>query len=919
MDENEAKIHIFLIWNDKLARTLVLVIIILCLFLSISLSFLSGIFVLAAYIGGFIIFNSVFRYKSEAPNFLSVVTGKQRGTASVQQLKAWCAVCGSGKCNRHRPSPSSHAQQPWIGLEVPDEIDEAIEDFLNKTLKEFVYSWYSNLSADESFVLELRQSIRYAASVLLRRGLQVDLAHVIINKLIPAGLSHLDDYLGALRLSSRQQMPLDKAALQYLGPRVHPAARNRDNELSYLRQLTALLLVQLLPPNQLYCKNFSVLIRELLSGWILLPVTDVLADPAIVNSLLLLLLDNYTLSQYPDRPPTRVEFLARFVSSVPVFHGSALRLDLSSVLKDQSLLYPFMQFLKGEGCVNILQFCLDVEEFNRKMLTPDLSKQDLENLYEEAWDLFSVYFSVESPDKIHFSQQLVTEMHAVLQEPAENIIKLRTTPPLFQAYEYAYSLLENSLCPLFHESDDYFIFLCGQRLPSGYSKSGSRSTKKWSDGGAVARLSNRLHKIKGALRAQPVEGHAYDADSTLDLGGTEFAEDLQLSDTSESYRDLSAWRISIPYVDTRQDANNKPYPVFNIDVQRIDVKSEEDPESYHWTVDRRYHDFYTLESKLTEFHGEFPDTQLPPKRILFGPRGTEFMESKRQVFEEFLQHLLQKPTLRGSDLLHSFLRSSGEFVPAGPGGIAGAMPEGLGRMIRRSVPLRLRKERGQHLDTFLNAFIASTEGTKTKPSKYEWKDMSLETPRKVRCLTKTVFQNNFGVESSQSLFALSTTRSPSNSSLPVQGVFDCLLYLAVRLFGAPQTVVRVAMAIRAVAHNTVNALCSFYLDRKLRKLLIAPRLAHLVRLLQGAVFQPKGSTPSPAELEVRAARALAQLQTLVPNYIARWAGPAYQAGLLTLFSALQSPALNKQLVYTLLDVVAAELYPDLATGEISPQ
>jgi hypothetical protein len=39
-----------------------------------------------------------------------------------------------------------------------------------------------------------------------------------------------------------------------------------------------------------------------------------------------------------------------------------------------------------------------------------------------------------------------------------------------------------------------------------------------------------------------------------------------------------------------------------------------------------------LESKLTEFHGEFPDTQLPPKRILFGPRGTEFMESKRQVF-----------------------------------------------------------------------------------------------------------------------------------------------------------------------------------------------------------------------------------------------------------------------------------------------
>jgi hypothetical protein len=46
------------------------------------------------------------------------------------------------------------------------------------------------------------------------------------------------------------------------------------------------------------------------------------------------------------------------------------------------------------------------------MLTPDVNKQELEHLYKEAWDLFSVYFSPESPDKIHFSEQIVTEMHA---------------------------------------------------------------------------------------------------------------------------------------------------------------------------------------------------------------------------------------------------------------------------------------------------------------------------------------------------------------------------------------------------------------------------------------------------------------------------------------------------------------------------
>ncbi|XP_067005138.2 sorting nexin-14 [Anabrus simplex] len=911
MDPAQAKTVIFLLWNDRLARTSVLLVIILSLFLTISLSFVSGLLVVGAYIGGFIAFSTIFSYRSEAPNLLALLTGRQRGITSSSQLKL-CAVCGDGKCNRHRPR--AHSQQPWLDLYIPEELDEAVEEFLNKVLSEFVYVWYQDLSTDESFVLELRQSIRYASSVLLRRGLQVDLAYIITAKLIPAGLSHLDDYLGSIRLSKRQQMPLERAALQYLGPRLHPAARNRENELDYLRQLTTLLLPQLLPAHQLECKNYSVLIRELLCGWVLLPLADVLADPSIVNSLLLLLLDRHLLTQYPNTTPSKVEFLSRFVSSVPVLRTSALRLDIASVLKDQELLYPFMQFLKGEGSVNVLQFCLDVEEFNRKMLNPELNAQDLENIYKEAWDLYSVYFSPASPDRIPFNPSVVDEMYAVLMEPAENIVKLRTTPPLFQAYEFAYSQLENSLGPLFHQSDDYYTLLCGQRLPSGYNKSGSRASKKWSDGGAVARISNRLHKIKGVLRAQPVEGHTFDNDSALVLGETEFAEDVPLSDSS-TYRDLSAWRVSIPSVENRLDINNKHFPIFNINVQRIDVKSEDDPESYHWTVDRRYNDFYVLESKLTEFHGEFIDLHLPPKRILFGPRGVEFMESKRQCFEEFLQRLLQKPNLRGSDLLHSFLRSPSEFVST-TGGITGAMPEGLGRMIRRSVPLKLRKERGQHLDTFLNTFLSSTEGAKTRPSKYEWKDVNVETTRKVRCLTKSVFGDNFGVPSNQPLFAIAGTGM--SCSVPMQGIFDCFLYLAVKVFGAPLSAVRLAMAIRAMSHNTLNALCRYYLDKKLKKLLVAPRLAHLVRLLKGAIFNPRSPPASQAELTARASRALEQLQSIVPHFIANWVGPSYKDGIHTLFSAVQNPALNKQVVYTLLDIIAIELYPDLVTEISAP-
>lgn len=78
---------------------------------------------------------------------------------------------------------------------------------------------------------------------------------------------------------------------------------------------------------------------------------------------------------------------------------------------------------------------------------------------------------------------------------------------------------------------------------------------------------------------------------------------------------------------------------------------------------RRYLEFYVLESKLTEFHGNvhpdvtshrsavsfkgkfhsvslcpgtFADAQLPSKRII-GPKNFEFLNSKREEFEEYLQ------------------------------------------------------------------------------------------------------------------------------------------------------------------------------------------------------------------------------------------------------------------------------------------
>lgn len=223
----------------------------------------------------------------------------------------------------------------------------------------------------------------------------------------------------------------------------HVALTNRNVELDYLRCMARQILPILLPASCHQCKTFHLLSRELLAGWILLPLSDAAADPSVLNTLLHYLLstkqgardDGYekrdTGNANPggktvvsplhdqhqkgnenqnekeegaletdeakvvedhkldpnskDVMPTesylsqaesssdRVKFLETFVPKTEdksdLWHPS-----LETILKNQSLLFAFMQFLKTHLDINVLQFCLDVEEFNSRSVDDALFK-----------------------------------------------------------------------------------------------------------------------------------------------------------------------------------------------------------------------------------------------------------------------------------------------------------------------------------------------------------------------------------------------------------------------------------------------------------------------------------------------------------------------------------------------------------------
>ena len=150
-------------------------------------------------------------------------------------------------------------------------------------------------------------------------------------------------------------------------------------------------------------------------------------------------------------------------------------MDLSALLKNTELIYPFLQHLKKNGGVNYLHFCLAVETFNKKMMVVDLSEDDLKTLHASAKDLYDTYIKIGSPSFIKFDDDIVKDIGEIINlghtgriissnAMNENktitlfsfteIQKLRTSPPLFRAYEQVYNYLEDNLCPRFHTSEE---------------------------------------------------------------------------------------------------------------------------------------------------------------------------------------------------------------------------------------------------------------------------------------------------------------------------------------------------------------------------------------------------------------------------------------------------------------------------------
>ncbi|XP_078412914.1 sorting nexin-14 isoform X9 [Cetorhinus maximus] len=706
---------------------------------------------------------------------------------------------------------------------------------------------------------------------------------------------------------------LQQAALEEYGPDLHLALRSRRDELLYLRKLTELLFPYILPPKATECSSLALLIQEILAGSVFLPSLDFLADPDTVNHLLLIFIDDSPPEPATEPPSPLVPFLQKYADARNKAQ-SALKLELKEIREQQDLLFRFMNFLKQEGAVHVLQFCFTVEEFNDRILRPELTDNEKQTLHEEVKKIYETYCLDESIDKIKFDPFIVEEIQQVAEGSYRDVVKLQTMRCLFEAYEHVMNLLETVFTPMFCHSDEYFRYLLkGAESPTRNSKSNRsslnlddfRGSNKRGESFGISRIGS---KLKGVFKSTTMEG-AMLPNYELPAGDDDLVEEAtvvseddlleELAITPNAQRNLSAWKISIPFLDLYFDSKKEKVPVFCIEVDRNEEGSEG-----HESVCRRYFEFYALESKLTEFHGSFPDAQLPSKRLI-GSKNFDFLNSKREEFQEYLQNLLKHPELSNSQLLADFLSPDGcesQFLEK-------ILPDvNLGKIIK-SVPGKLIKEKGQHLELFLTAFINSCEASKPKPSRPELTILS-PTSENDKKLYNDLYKNN--ANRSESI-EKKYNQNYFMEMMTLDGIYDYLMYVGRVVFHMPDWLHHLLMGVRILFKNTLEAYSDNYLQHKLSQLLQEHRVVSLITLLRDSVFCENTEPRSIEGRQRRAKQTFDEMMNYIPDFFVKCIGEeAKYEGIRLLFEGLQQPVLNKQLTYVLLDIVLQELFPELS-------
>ena len=181
------------------------------------------------------------------------------------------------------------------------EVSDAIEDIINKVIRDFLWSWYQNISSSPAFPTAVSSVIHSAMEHLLDRLASIDASALLVKRILPKITDHIEQFRqsevsvrgAGLEKQFTQSEELDlMLASRYASKgsgKLHPAIENlsttftKQTEEMHLRQLVEKALPAVLPERDSKSRAVNIVVRELVACCVLYPVMQMVTDPDFWN------------------------------------------------------------------------------------------------------------------------------------------------------------------------------------------------------------------------------------------------------------------------------------------------------------------------------------------------------------------------------------------------------------------------------------------------------------------------------------------------------------------------------------------------------------------------------------------------------------------------------------------------------------
>nr|XP_054340136.1 sorting nexin-25 isoform X3 [Pongo pygmaeus] len=190
-----------------------------------------------------------------------------------------------GVSHRTRPGTSSspvygnsHESAQSRRAVISHNMDKALKEVFDYSYRDYILSWYGNLSRDEGQLYHLLlEDFWEIARQLHHRLSHVDVVRVVCNDVVRTLLTHFCDLKAANARHEEQPRPFV----------LHTCLRNSDDEVRFLQTCSRVLVFCLLPSKDVQSVSLRIMLAEILTTKVLKPVVELLSNPDYINQMLL--------------------------------------------------------------------------------------------------------------------------------------------------------------------------------------------------------------------------------------------------------------------------------------------------------------------------------------------------------------------------------------------------------------------------------------------------------------------------------------------------------------------------------------------------------------------------------------------------------------------------------------------------------